>query len=348
MPWQNYNSMPFEDSFRNQIDLEQLNTFGVKVTAECMIPISSEEGLQEVLKNTEGPFRILGGGSNILFTQDVNGVLLKNEIKGMEVVERNGHWAIVKVGGGERWHDFVCWCLDQNLGGIENLSLIPGTVGAAPIQNIGAYGIELKDVFYKLSAIRLSDGRIRSFSPADCTFDYRDSIFKKDFKGQYFITRVYIKLTSKDHQIRTRYGAIQDKLLEWEIQKPSIQDVSQAVIHIRKQKLPDPEKLGNAGSFFKNPIIPTRHFEQLKKRFPDIVHYPAGEGQIKVPAGWLVERCDWKGKRVGAVGCYEKQALVIVNYDNATGPEIWLHAQKVMKSVFETFGVMLQPEVNVW
>ena len=330
-------------------DLTHLNTFGVPARAERMILIRSGQELQQLLPDLRPPLRILGGGSNILFTEPVvEGTLLKNEIKGKTVVQRDENTAIVRVGAGENWHKFVLWCLDQNLGGIENLSLIPGTVGAAPIQNIGAYGVELKDVFHQLSAIRLSDGRTEVFTATDCAFDYRDSIFKQAYKGQYLITWVELRLTTQNHRIHTDYGAIRDKLRDWQIELPTIRDVSRAVIDIRQSKLPDPAELGNAGSFFKNPILDAAHFSRLQAQYPDIASYPAGEGAVKVPAGWLIERCGWKGKRVGAVGCYEKQALVIVNYGGATGAAIWAHAERVMESVWVTFGIRLQPEVNVW
>jgi UDP-N-acetylmuramate dehydrogenase len=350
MPWQNCSLMPLEKAktWGRKTDLRPFNTFGISVQARCLVPVHSVVKLKDLLAERTGPVRILGGGSNILLTKEVEDILLRNEIKGMEVVARDDNSAIVKVGGGENWHDFVGWCLDHDFGGVENLSLIPGTAGAAPIQNIGAYGVELKDVFHQLSAVRLSDGQARIFSHSDCAFGYRDSIFKNRLKGQYFISHVYLKLTVKDHQINMDYGAIRDRLKEWGIEQADIRGISKAVVSIRQQKLPDPALLGNAGSFFKNPVLPAATFEKLQKRFPDMVHYRVGKDQVKVPAGWLIERCGWKGKRVGDVGCYEKQALVIVNYKAATGEEIWSHAERVMESVWAVFGVRLQPEVNVW
>lgn len=331
------------------MDLNHLNTFRVPARAERMIVIRSGQELQDLLPDLRPPVRVLGGGSNILFAGPVvEGTLLKNEIRGKTVVQREENSAIVRVGAGENWHEFVLWCLDQNLGGVENLSLIPGTVGAAPIQNIGAYGVELKNVFHQLSAIRLSDGRAEVFSAADCAFGYRDSIFKQKYQGQYLIAWVELRLTTQNHRIHMDYGAIREQLREWDVVQPTIHDVSRAVIDIRQSKLPDPAQLGNAGSFFKNPILDAAHFSRLQAQYPDIVSYPADDGAVKVPAGWLIERCGWKGKRVGAVGCYEKQALVIVNYGGATGADIWAHAERVMESVWARFGVALQPEVNVW
>ena len=277
----------------------------------------------------------------------MDGLLLKNEIKGKEIIRRFKKSVYVKVGGGENWHAFVLWCIGQGLGGIENLSLIPGTVGASPIQNIGAYGVELQDVFHQLEAIELATGKTKIFKKKDCHFGYRNSVFKQRIKGKYCITYVWFKL-STEHQINLAYGAIRDTLASAKIKKPSIRDISNAVIKIRSSKLPDPAKLGNSGSFFKNPEISKRAFNTLQKQFPHIVFYDLPNGKVKVPAGWLIEQCGWKGKKVGNTGAHAKQALVLVNYGNAKGTEIFRLAQKIQKSVKEKFNIQLEMEVNVW
>lgn len=328
------------------ISLQAYNTFGVNAFAEALIEIDSEEKLQEVIHSKPArPFFILGGGSNVLFRQDLNATVLLNRIQGMVLVEEDDETATIAVGGGENWHELVLWTLENNWGGLENLSLIPGTVGAAPIQNIGAYGVELKDSFMGLEAIELSTGEEQVFSAEDCQFGYRDSYFKREGKGKYFITRVYLSL-SKQTQVNTSYGAIQEVLQAADIVQPSIQDVSKAVIQIRSSKLPDPAVIGNCGSFFKNPELKLADFERLQAEYPQMPHYPA-INKVKVPAGWLIEQCGWKGQKRGNVGCYEKQALVLVNLGGATGGEVWNLAQEIKTSVKEKFGVELDIEVNV-
>lgn len=328
--------------------LQSMNTFGVEAHAAFFAKVTSTEALQRQLIQNKHPIFILGGGSNLLLTQDIEKLVLKNEIKGISIHSQTTSHAIVKVGGGENWHAFTQWCIQQQLGGVENLSLIPGTVGAAPIQNIGAYGVELKDIFIKLEAVELATGNLRTFHHSDCQFGYRDSIFKKALKGQFFISQVYLKLTKESHHsLNTSYGAINQALEQNGIVKPRIKDIADAVIAIRSSKLPDPAKLGNSGSFFKNPVIPQTQFQALQKQFPDIVFYPQGEDQVKIPAGWLIERCGWKGKRVGNTGCYQYQALVIVNYGGATGQEVVELAEAIIASVQERFGIALQPEVNI-
>lgn len=317
--------------------------------ADRLLRITSADQLRKVLRDQEGPVLILGGGSNILFTDHVRALVLKNEIRGKQVVSEDEETVLVEAGSGENWHAFVLWCLEHAFGGVENLSLIPGTVGAAPIQNIGAYGIELSSVFEKLEAVELKSGTLRTFHRDECRFGYRDSIFKHALKGKYFITRIFLRLTkAPHHQVETSYGALRAALREMDIDRPTIQQVSQAVIQVRTSKLPDPEHLGNAGSFFKNPLITEEKLADLKTRFPDIVHYPAGEGMVKIPAGWLIEQCGWKGKRIGHTGCYEKQALVLVNYGGATGEEVLALARRIERSVKEKFGIRLEPEVNLW
>ena len=335
------------DIFENK-SLKNFNTFGINANAEKLIRIESEAQLLSVLEKPEdSKINILGGGSNILLTGDLNGLTLKNEIKGIDIISENENEVLVSIGGGENWHQFVLWAIENNFGGIENLSLIPGTVGAAPIQNIGAYGVELKDVFESLEAVDLKTHKRLIFNKKECQFGYRDSIFKRDLKGKIFITKVILKLTKK-HKINIEYGAIRQVLSDRKIENPNIRDISDAVIFIRKSKLPDPAEIGNAGSFFKNPVIDISHFERLKIEYPNIVSYPVSETEIKVPAGWLIDRAGWKGKRFGDAGCHAKQALVLVNYDNAKGSEIWDLAQRILRDVKEKYGIELTPEVNVW
>jgi len=290
---------------------------------------------------------VLGGGSNVLPMDDIHRDILKIELKGIKLEEKPGQDPLVHIGAGENWHQFVLWALDNDLGGVENLSLIPGTLGAAPIQNIGAYGVELDSVFDSLEAVRISDGEIVSFKKLDCDFGYRDSIFKREARDQYVITKVSLRL-NRHHIVNTSYGAIQDILREKEIENPTIRDVSDTVIQIRQSKLPDPAVIGNAGSFFKNPVISREEFETLKNDYPTLPSFPFDEHSVKVPAGWLIEQAGWKGKSIGKVGCYEKQALVLVNRGGATGIEVWNFAQRIIKSVGEKFGIELSPEVNIW
>ena len=327
--------------------LQKLNTFGITARAERFVTIGTMDELRQVLQENDGPVHILGGGSNILLTGDSTGLLLKNEIGGIDTIEVDEHTAVVAADGGVVWHDLVLWSIENDLGGIENLSLIPGSVGAAPIQNIGAYGVEIKDVFDHLEAIELTSGELYLFNREDCRFGYRDSIFKQDHKGRFFIAKVFFKL-SKVHQLNTSYGDIQRTLSEMEIEHPTIRDVSNAVIRIRQSKLPDPAKIGNAGSFFKNPEIELAHFQELKHRFPDIIHYELPDNKVKIPAGWLIEQCGWKGFRSGDAGCHERQALVLVNYGRASGLEILELARRIQLSVAERFGIQLMAEVNVW
>lgn len=333
----------------NQVSLKNYNSFGIDVQAESLVRISQISDIQILVdKYPNQPKYVLGGGSNCLFVDNpIPSLLLKNEILGKEIIDQDEHYTTIRVGGGENWHEFVLWCVARNLGGIENLSLIPGTVGAAPIQNIGAYGVELKDVFYQLDAVDLNTGSQQSFSADDCHFGYRSSIFKTQLKGKMLITYVYIRLKHQNHTVNTSYGAINKYLDQQGVDTPTIGDVSSAVIAIRMSKLPDPKEIGNAGSFFKNPEIPKSQFLALQKEFPHMVHYPGTGGLIKVPAGWLIDQCGWKGKRFGKVGCYVNQALVIVNYGGATGQEILDHAMRVSDSVLTKFGIKLTPEVNI-
>ncbi|MFT5168781.1 MAG: UDP-N-acetylmuramate dehydrogenase [Saprospiraceae bacterium] len=326
--------------------LQPFNTFGLDAKAKLFAKVSTTEALSSFLKTNKSPLFILGGGSNILLSKDINALVLKNEIKGIEMIRDYKNCAHVAVGGGENWHRFVLWAISKKLGGIENLSLIPGTVGAAPIQNIGAYGVELKDVFVKLEAIHLATGKKETFYKKDCHFGYRDSIFKRSLKGKVFISKVVFRL-SKTPKTNTSYGDIQAVLKERNITLPSIKHISDAVIQIRSSKLPDPAVLGNAGSFFKNPEISAHIFKNLQLHFPKIVYYNLPDGKVKIPAGWLIEHCGWKGKKIGNTGSHAQQALVIVNYGGATGEEIKAHAERVIASVKDTFGIKLKAEVNI-
>lgn len=330
---------------QHQYPLQSLNTFGIKAHAEYFSSFSSKEELIELLGKTQKPLTILGGGSNILLTKDISGTVLKNEISEIEITHEDNDSLTVKVGGGVVWHDFVMWSIEHNLGGIENLSLIPGSVGAAPMQNIGAYGVEIKSVFEELEAVHINNKTVKTFSNADCQFAYRYSIFKGELKGQYIICHVTFKL-SKHPQFNTSYGAIEEELKAMGASK-SLESVSQAVINIRQRKLPNPKDIGNSGSFFKNPTIPKAKFEQLKTQFPNLVGYPNGEQSVKVAAGWLIDHAGWKGYRKGDAGVHKNQALVLVNYGTAQGNEILTLSKNIQKSIQETFGIELEAEVNI-
>ncbi len=329
-----------------QVSLQPFNTFGVAVQARKLYHIRASEDLQDLLATDPGPFFVLGGGSNVLWIHEPDQIILKNEIPGIAIEQETDRWARVGVGAGVIWQDLVVWSLQHNLGGLENLSLIPGTVGAAPIQNIGAYGVELEQLFHSLEATSLESGRTVHFAHSDCQFGYRNSVFKRALKGKYIITKVRLILRKPPHQLQLQYGALKTTLSEMAGAQATIQDVSKAVIQIRQSKLPDPSTLGNAGSFFKNPELEKRAFERLQKAYPKIPYYPLPDGKVKVPAGWLIDQAGWKGKRIGQVGCYAKQALVIVNYGGASGAEVWDFAQRVRASVQAKFQIMLQPEVN--
>lgn len=289
---------------------------------------------------------VLGGGSNILLTKDFNGLVLKNDIMGIEEVKEDDEHVYLKVGAGENWHRFVMYCIDRGLAGVENLSLIPGNVGASPMQNIGAYGVEIKEVFHDLEAMHLKDRRVQLFTLNDCEFGYRDSIFKRKYKGEFAILTVTFRL-NKHAQFNTSYGAIEQELQKMGVNELSVKAISQAVINIRSSKLPDPAVTGNAGSFFKNPTVSAEFFEPLKQQFPNIVAYKVGDDAVKLAAGWLIEQCGWKGIRKGDAGCHAKQALVLVNYGNATGQEIYDLSAEIVQSVHEKFGVTLEREVNI-
>jgi UDP-N-acetylmuramate dehydrogenase len=289
----------------------------------------------------------LGGGSNMLLTKDIEALVLHINLKGIEVISEKEDTVVIKAMAGENWHDFVLWCLDRNFGGIENLSLIAGHIGTAPIQNIGAYGVELKDVFISCEAIHIDDQSTRTFTKSECKFGYRESIFKQELKGEFIITSVSIELTKKNHQLHTDYGVIKNELETHNIELPTIKDISNAVIAIRQSKLPDPKEIGNSGSFFKNPIISAKEFIELELNFPEVPSYKISDEAIKIPAGWLIEKAGFKGKRFKDYGVHNKQALVLVNYDNATGKEIFELAQLIQRTVKRLFNISIEMEVNI-
>jgi len=328
--------------------LKPYNSFGIEVFANEILRIQKQVELENWYRqNPNEKFLILGEGSNVLFINDFNGTVLLNEITGKRILKKEQNKIYVHIKGGEKWHDIVMWAVDNNLGGIENLALIPGKVGTAPIQNIGAYGKEFKDVVDKVYAYDFKTQKYISFSNQECKFGYRDSIFKRaENKNRYFITAVDLILSTKDHQINISYGAIQNLLKTKQIDKPTLKDIAEAVIHIRKSKLPDPKELGNAGSFFKNPIIAPSLFENLIRRFPKMPYYLLENQQIKIPAGWLIEQAGFKGKRFGSVGVHDKQALVLVNYGEAKGKDVKILAETIIQKVDELFDIKLHPEVN--
>ena len=338
---------------QENISLKPYNTFGIDVMAKQFVSVNHLHELQKVLKNEKNIF-LLSGGSNLLLTKNIDQLVVHINIKGIVIDQDNENEVFVTVNAGENWHDFVQWCLSKNFGGIENLSLIPGSVGTSPIQNIGAYGVEVKDVVTKVQALEIASGKKMNFSNEDCQFSYRNSIFKNQLKGKVVITSVSFKLSKKNHQINTSYGAIEQELKNNKITNPSIVDISKAVIKIRNSKLPDPNKIGNSGSFFKNPVVSSKHFQRLQKKYPSIPFYKQDlsstnqkDDFYKIPAGWLIETAGYKGKRYGDFGVHEKQALVLVNYNNAHGNDIFNLAKKIQKSIFETFGIRLEIEVNV-
>ena len=328
------------------ISLKPFNTFGIDVKARQFVDIISIDELKEIIKK-ENEFFLLGGGSNLLLTDDIQKTVIHINTKGIEVIRETNDHVYVKVHAGENWHHFVLWCIEHNYGGVENLSLIPGNVGTAPIQNIGAYGVELKDVMHSLEALEIESVVAKIFSNKECEFGYRNSVFKNKLKGKYVITSVTFELTKNTHKLNSSYGAIRTELDKNKIKNPTIKDISDAVITIRQSKLPDPEEIGNSGSFFKNPVISIRDFKRLQKEYPKIPHYVISNKEIKVPAGWLVEQCGFKGKRFGDAGVHKNQALVLVNYGKATGKEILELSKKIQSSVLEKFRIKLDAEVNI-
>lgn len=336
---------------QENISLKPYNTFGVDVKAKYFTSFENRSELEELFSDSKFQISnsklVLGGGSNLLFTKDFDGLVLKNRINGIEVLKEDAESIYVKAGAGENWHRFVMFCVQNKYAGVENLSLIPGNVGASPMQNIGAYGVEVKDVFYELEAWHMGEKVLEKFSAKECSFGYRESIFKNKYKDQFLITSVTWRLNKKP-VFNTSYGAINMELEKMGVQELSIQAISQAVINIRTSKLPDPQVIGNAGSFFKNPVIPNSKFYSLKNKFPEMVAFASGAYHTKLAAGWLIEQCGWKGYRKGDAGCYTKQALVLVNYGFAKGNEIFDLSEAILKSVNDKFGVQLEREVNIF
>lgn len=329
--------------------LKDLNTFHISAKAAFFAEVHSIYDLSESVnfaneKNLN--ILVLGGGSNLLFTRNFNGIVIKMAIKGFERIKEDDDHVWVRIGAGEDWHRMVVKCVDEGLGGLENLSLIPGTVGAAPMQNIGAYGVEIKDVFDSLEAFEIETGKKRIFDLEDCDFGYRLSVFKKELKGKYIITHVTLKLHKKE-MFNTSYGALQTALATHGVKELSLKAISEAVISVRQSKLPDPKQIGNAGSFFKNPVVGMIDFEKLKKLSPELPAFPDGQQKVKLSAAWLIEQCGWKGKRFNDAGVHVNHALILVNYDEATGNEIKKLAENIQNSVFEKFGIELEPEVNI-
>ena len=328
--------------------LKEYNTFGVEVLANNFNKAENEDEILNFLSENKNVPLILGGGSNILFKNNINKPILKIEIKGIEIIEENENTVYISVGAGENWNDFVKWTLVKNYGGIENLSLIPGNVGSAPIQNIGAYGVELKDVFQSCRAISIDNKILKTFNKEQCNFTYRSSIFKEKLKNKYIISRVTFKLSKINHVINSEYKPLKDLLKIKGNLNPTIQDISKLVIKIRTNKLPDPKKIGNCGSFFKNPIISNSKFKNLNKYLSSVPNYKISENEVKIPAAWLIEECGFKGKNEGKTGTHKKHALVIVNNGGATGKEIYDFSQKIKKSVLKKFNILLEEEVDIF
>lgn len=336
-------------TIQENYSLKSLNTFGIESIANHFARFSTVEQLTEILSDarfSNAPKLILGGGSNLLFTKNVNGIVLKNELKGIELIKEDADHYYVRAAAGEVWHNMVMHCIEHNYAGLENLSLIPGNVGASPMQNIGAYGVEIKDCFHELQAYHLKEKTLHTFNKEACKFGYRESVFKQELKNQFVITSVTYRLDKKP-VYKISYGAIEKELEQKGVKELSIRAISDAVCSIRRSKLPDPAVIGNAGSFFKNPEVVKSKFEFLQLKFPEIVGYPLENGNVKLAAGWLIEKCGWKGKRKGDAGVHALQALVLVNYGGATGKEIYTLSQEVMDSVANTFGVTLEREVNI-
>lgn len=337
-------------TIEQNVDLLPYNTFRIQALAKYFTTIKNIEDAKalfasEIFKR-EKHF-ILGGGSNVLLTKNFDGLVVKVEILGKDIIHEDDATVTLRVGAGENWHAFVMYCVDRNYGGVENLSLIPGTVGAAPMQNIGAYGVEIKKNILGVEAVEIGTGDVRYFDTEACKFGYRESIFKQEVKDQFLISSVTLKLTKRDHTFNTTYGAIDETLRKFSVQTLSLKAISDAVIYIRSNKLPDPSRIGNAGSFFKNPSIQADLMDFIKKDYPTIPSFPSTDGLVKIPAAWLIEQCGWKGKTFDSIGVHQHQALVLVNYGGGQGEKIWELAMKIKESVKEKFNVILQPEVNV-
>ncbi len=335
---------------QKDVPLDELNTMGLPSIAPLFANIVTVDDLQDLYKDgffsKYSPF-VLGGGSNVVFAEKLKRPVLKISIPGLEVIREEGDEALIRIGAGENWHNFVTWAVQKGYGGVENLALIPGTVGAAPIQNIGAYGSELVEVFDSLLAFDIRNGELKRFRKKDCRFGYRDSIFKGKLKNKVIVTEVILRLKVQNHRLNLSYTGLKEYLNGKKILQPDISDIYRAVIKIRQSKLPDPSLIGNAGSFFKNPVIEKEMYDQLQQRWPGIPGFPAGKNRVKVPAAWLIDQAGWKGIRSGNVGTYKNQALVIVNHGNATGKEVIEYAKLIQKSVSDKFGIQLSPEVNM-
>ncbi|MBC7439825.1 MAG: UDP-N-acetylmuramate dehydrogenase [Flavobacterium sp.] len=332
----------------NDFSLKKYNTFGIEANAKQFVTVKTVDELKTILKENKFQKKfILGGGSNMLLTKNIDALVIHIDLRGKKIVKENDDFVWVESQAGENWHEFVLWTINQNFGGLENMSLIPGNIGTTPIQNIGAYGTEIKDTFISCEALNIENQEINIFYNQDCNFGYRESVFKNELKDQYIITSVVFKLSKRNHKINISYGDIQSELLKNNIITPSLSDVSNAVISIRQSKLPDPKVLGNSGSFFKNPILLKSDFEKIHAKFPEMKFYEISATEVKVPAGWLIEQAGFKGKRFGDAGVHKNQALVLVNYGNATGQEILTVSKDIQKTVFDTFGINIEAEVNV-
>jgi UDP-N-acetylmuramate dehydrogenase len=333
---------------QNNFSLKNYNTFGIEAKAKQFVAVHNETELRTVLEENKSQQKfILGGGSNMLLTQDIDALVIHVDLKGRKIIQENDAFVWVESQAGENWHEFVLWTIDQNFGGLENMSLIPGNVGTTPVQNIGAYGTEIKDTFDSCEAMKIENQEIKIFTKDECHFGYRESIFKNEAKDQYIITSVVFKLTKRNHKINISYGDISGELAKTDITNPTLKEVSDAVIAIRKSKLPDPKELGNSGSFFKNPILLKTDFDKIHQKFPEMKFYEISETEVKVPAGWLIEQAGFKGKRFGDAGIHKNQALVLVNYGNATGKEILEVSATIQETIYKIFGIYIEAEVNI-
>ena len=333
---------------QTNFSLKSHNTFGIEASAKQFVAVHDTTELRMILQQNKSEKKfILGGGSNMLLTKDLDALVIHVDLKGKKIIKEDEDFAWVESQAGENWHEFVLWTIDQNLGGLENMSLIPGNVGTTPVQNIGAYGTEIKDTFDSCEAMTIENQEMKMFTKAQCHFGYRESVFKNEAKDQYVITSVVFKLTKRNHKINISYGDISGELAKNNITNPDLKDVSNAVIAIRQSKLPDPRELGNSGSFFKNPILKKSEFEKIHQKFPEMKYYEVSETEVKVPAGWLIEQAGFKGKRFGDAGIHKNQALVLVNYGNATGQEILEVSKNIQETIFQTFGIHIEAEVNV-
>jgi UDP-N-acetylmuramate dehydrogenase len=333
---------------QSNFSLKNYNTFGIEAKAKQFVAVHSISELKNVLEQNKLQNKfILGGGSNMLLTKNIEALVIHVDLKGKKIIQEDDDFVWVESQAGENWHEFVLWTIDQNFGGLENMSLIPGNVGTTPVQNIGAYGTEIKDTFVRCDAMKMENQEMKTFTKPECHFGYRESIFKNEAKDQYIITSVVFKLTKRNHKINTSYGDISGELAKNNITNPTLKEVSNAVISIRQSKLPDPKELGNSGSFFKNPILLKSDFEKIHQRFPEMKYYEVSATEVKVPAGWLIEQAGFKGKRFGDTGIHKNQALVLVNYGNATGQEILDVSKNIQETIFKTFGIHIEAEVNV-